>query len=136
MKKKFMTTIFLIHSAPTVIFTIYKFDISIFNAIAVRCLFDCLLMPTLAYYILRIFLPSKYLEFQVIKRFNEDKLEIYMHLYIITIISISFAITRVKYIFIPIEIEFLQDLAIFQLKIYTLLALTGFISMQILDRTE
>lgn len=140
MEKRLMITIYLIYAIPTVLFTIYNFNISLLGIIITKCLADCLILPMLTYYILKIFSLLKYLEFYVSTKVNKDKLEIYMHLYVIIIVSTLIAIAKLIYVIYviinPLKVAYLQQLAIFQLKIYILLTVASFYMLHIFNRSN
>lgn len=133
MERKLLITIYLIYAIPTVLFTIHNFNISLLGIIITECLVACLILPMLTYYILKTFSLLKYLEFYVSTKVNKNKLEIYMHLYVIIIVSTLLAIAKLIYVTInPSKIAYLQQLAIFQLKMYILLIAASFYMLRIL----
>lgn len=97
LKKQLMITIFILYATPTIIKIVYNLSALELQTIIAICILDCIIFPIMFYLILQNLIETKFLELSVYKRNSEDKISIYMQVYIIALISGSATIGGLIY---------------------------------------
>lgn len=97
LKKQIMITIFILYATPTIIKVVYNLSVLKLQAIIMICILDCIIFPIMFYLILQNLIETKFLELFSYKRISEDKISIYMQVYIIALISGSATIGGLIY---------------------------------------